>query len=136
MYRFKRADAFASQPSAKALENVLCAVILERRAFTRQIRRFDHKVRTRSCSVAVHHRHQLGVKGNVADRVLGLNIEMLGRLDSNDVVVPAKRAPFETINLDPAQASSKREHERKKGRWVRKREFFVRRACELLDIDR
>src|SRR5215831_9873005 len=83
--RFLRADAFSSQPRAETLENVLSTVILERRAFARQIARLDHETRTRFCSITAHDRHQLGIHWNVADRVLSLNVKMFCRLDSNDV---------------------------------------------------
>ena len=46
--------------------------------------------------------HQFGINLHVPDGVLGLDVEIPGRLDPDHVVVPLECAPFQPVDLDPA----------------------------------
>jgi hypothetical protein len=78
--------------------------------------RLDHEAG--SCGVAAEDAHQLRVNLDISDRVLGLGLEVPGRLDPDQVVVPLEGAPFQPVDLDPPQTRAQGQQEGEEDRGI------------------
>jgi hypothetical protein len=104
----------ASEP----FEHSLGAVDFKRRVRSRQIVVLQNEVARALCVVTSENGHQFAIDWNIADRVLGLYVEVFGRRDPNRVLVPQKRLPFQAIDLDTARPGAQGEQKHQKRVWI------------------
>lgn len=100
MQRLSALNALRLKPDANAFEDCLTVIPRVRCRRSRGATRLDYESRRCFRVESSQQRENLGIDRHVSDRVLGLDVEILSRLDPNNTAMKVDRRPGQKIDLE------------------------------------